>query len=145
MSSVGSASDVHKRLAASRPLSGSAPVVAHYRLGPYLQQGGMATVFLGKRVAPGGFEKTVVLKKLHPELASQPLLLALFFGEARLAARLQHPCIVQALDVVQLDGDYYVVLEYVRGGDLRLLLRRAKRRGQQFSAAAGLYIGRELC
>lgn len=145
VSSVGSASDVHKRLTASRLLSGSAPVVAHYRLGPYLQQGGMATVFLGKRVAPGGFEKTVVLKKLHPELASQPLLLALFFGEARLAARLQHPCIVQALDVVQLDGDYYVVLEYVRGGDLRLLLRRAKRRGQQFSAAAGLYIGRELC
>lgn len=53
VSSVGSASDVHKRLAASRPLSGSAPVVAHYRLGPYLQQGGVATVFSADKGGAG--------------------------------------------------------------------------------------------
>ena len=39
-----------------------------------------------------------------------------------------------------LDGEYYLVMEYVRGGDLQLLLRRARRRGQRFSAAAALYI-----
>lgn len=91
-------------------------------------------------MAPGGFEKTVVLKKLHPELASQPLLLALFSARLDWRRDCRHPCIVQALDVVQLDGDYYVVLEYVRGGDLRLLLRRAKAAGAAvFSSGGALY------
>lgn len=104
----------------------------------------MASVYLGQRVAPGGFCKTVVLKRLRPELAQKPPLLALFLREASLSAALEHPSIVRTLDLTRLGGDYYLVMEYVSGGDLRLLLRRARRRGQRFSAAAALYIGREL-
>ena len=118
--------------------------VGGYVLGELLTQGGMASVYLGKRVAPGGFEKTVVFKRLRPELASQPALLALFLREASLSAALEHPSIVRTVDLAKLDGSYYLVMEYVRGGDLRLLLRRARRRGQRFSAAAALHIGREL-
>ncbi len=118
--------------------------VGGYVLGELLTQGGMASVYLGKRVAPGGFEKAVVFKRLRPELASQPALLALFLREASLSAGLEHPSIVRTLDLAKLDGSYYLVMEYVRGGDLRLLLRRARRRGQRFSAAAALRIGREL-
>ncbi len=104
----------------------------------------MASVYLGKRVAPGGFVKTVVLKRLRPELGRQPPLLALFLREASLSAALEHPSIVRTLDLTRLDGDYYLVMEYVSGGDLRLLLRRARRRGQRFSVAAALYIAQEL-
>ena len=104
----------------------------------------MASVYLGKRVAPGGFVKTVVLKRLRPELARQPPLLALFLREASLSAALEHPSIVRTLDLTRIDGDYYLVMEYVSGGDLRLLLRRARRRGQRFSVAAALYMAQEL-
>ena len=113
-------------------------------IGRLLTQGGMASVYLGQRVAPGGFAKTVVLKRLRPELAQKPPLLALFLREASLAATLEHPSIVRTLDLAKLGGDYYLVMEYVSGGDLRLILRRARRRGQRFSAAAALYLGREL-
>lgn len=113
-------------------------------LGELLTQGGMASVYLGQRVAAGGFAKTVVLKRLRPELAQKPPLLALFLREASLSATLEHPSIVRTLDLTQLGGDYYLVMEYVSGGDLRLLLRRARRRGQRFSAAAALHLGREL-
>ena len=65
-------------------------------------------------------------------------------AEADLQSRLLHPCIVRTTDLVVLDGEYYLVMEYVRGGDLQLLLRRARRRGQRFSAAAALFIVREV-
>ena len=71
---------------------------------------------------------------------SVPALRALLLAEAELQSRLLHPCIVRTTDLVVLDGEYYLVMEYVRGGDLQLLLRRARRRGQRFSAAAALYI-----
>lgn len=117
---------------------------AHYVLGSYLTEGGMAAVYLGKRKAQGGFEKEVVLKRLRPELVHRPGLLELLLREARLAAGLEHPGIVRTLDLARLDGDYFLVMEYVRGGDLRLLLKRARRLGRQFSVQAALLIGREL-
>lgn len=117
---------------------------AHYVLGSYLTEGGMAAVYLGKRKAQGGFEKEVVLKRLRPELLHRPGLLELLLREARLAAGLEHPGIVRTLDLAQLDGDYFLVMEYVRGGDLRLLLKRARRLGRQFSVQAALLLGREL-
>lgn len=117
---------------------------AHYVLGSYLTEGGMAAVYLGKRKAQGGFEKEVVLKRLRPELLHRPGLLELLLREARLAAGLEHPGIVRTLDLARLDGDYFLVMEYVRGGDLRLLLKRARRLGRQFSVQAALLLGREL-
>jgi serine/threonine protein kinase len=117
---------------------------AHYVIGSYLTEGGMAAVYLGKRKAKGGFEKDVVLKRLRPELVHRPRLLELLLREARLAAGLEHPGIVRTLDLATLDGNYYLVMEYVRGGDLRLLLKRARRLGRRFSVQAALLIGREL-
>jgi len=104
----------------------------------------MATVFLGKHVGRTGIVTPIVLKRLRSELTHVPELRALLLAEAELQSRLLHPCIVRTTDLVVLEGEYYLVMEYVRGGDLQLLLRRARRRGQRFSAAAALYIVREL-
>ncbi len=104
----------------------------------------MATVFLGKHVGRTGIATPVVLKRLRSELTHVPELRALLLAEAELQSRLIHPGIVRTSDMVVLDGEYYLVMEYVRGGDLQLLLRRARRRGQRFSAAAALFIVREL-
>ena len=117
---------------------------AHYVLGEPLHQGGMATVFLGRRVAPGGFEHEVLLKRLRSELLTHSRGEELLLREARLCARLSHPNIVAMWDVCDLEGERYLAMEYVRGGDLRVLMRRARRRGQRFSVAAVLHVGREL-
>lgn len=122
----------------------SASAQDQYVIGPYLNQGGMATVFLGKHIGRTGISTPIVLKRLRSELTHVPELRALLFSEAELQSRLLHPCIVRTTDLVVIDGEYYLVMEYVRGGDLLLLLRRARRRGQRFSAAAALFIVREL-
>lgn len=118
---------------------------ARYLLGEHLAQGGMAALFFGRRIAIAGVERPVVLKRLRPELSGSPEARALFLREAKLLSLLDHPGIVRCLDMTEIDAVPYLVLEYVRGGDLRLLLRRVRRRGLRFSVAASLYMARELC
>jgi serine/threonine protein kinase len=85
----------------------------------------MAEVFLARRPGPGGFEKRVALKRILPHLAKQRDFVAMFLDEAKLAARLAHPHVVQVYDFGR-DGDaYYLAMEYVCGEDLSALWRRA--------------------
>ncbi len=112
-----------------------------YVLEEFLAEGGMGAIYLGKKLGPGGFEKAVVLKQLLPEFTSEPQLIDLFLREARITASLDHANIVRTIDLVNAASDYFIVMEYVRGGDLRTLLRRARRRGRRLSPAAALYVG----
>ncbi|MEO8707308.1 MAG: serine/threonine-protein kinase, partial [Kofleriaceae bacterium] len=64
--------------------------------------------------------------------------------EAKLSATLDHANIVHTIDLVTAGGEYFIVMEYLPGGDLRTLLKRAKRRGKRFSPAAAIYICREV-
>jgi serine/threonine-protein kinase len=104
----------------------------------------MGAIYLGKRIGVGGFAKDVVMKQLLPELTSDAEITELFLREARLSASLDHQNIVHTIDLLQVAGNFYIVMEYVRGGDLRTLLRRARRRSRRFSPAAALLIGRDL-
>ena len=110
----------------------------------YLAEGGMGAIYLGKKMGAGGFEKQVVLKQLLPEFTRQPEFIDLFLREARLSATLDHANIIHTIDLVTAGQDYFIVMEYLDGADLRTLLRRAKRRRRNFSAAAGIYVAREL-
>jgi serine/threonine protein kinase len=115
-----------------------------YVIVEYLAEGGMGAIYLGKKLGVDGFEKEVVLKQLLPELTSQPKFIDLFLREARLSASLDHANIVRTVDLVNAGDDYFMVMEYVRGGDLRTLMRRARRRRQKFVAQAAVFIGHEL-
>ena len=110
----------------------------------YLAEGGMGAIYLGKKMGAGGFEKQVVLKQLLPEFTRQPEFIDLFLREARLSATLDHANIIHTIDLVTAGQDYFIVMEYLDGADLRTLLRRAKRRRKTFSAAGGIYVAREL-
>jgi serine/threonine protein kinase len=110
----------------------------------YLAEGGMGAIYLGKKLGAGGFEKEVVLKQLLPEFTSQPEFIDLFLREARLSATLDHANIIHTIDLVTAGDDYFIVMEYCEGGDLRTLLKKAKRAKNRLSAAAGLYITREV-
>jgi eukaryotic-like serine/threonine-protein kinase len=90
----------------------------------------MAEVFLARREAPGGFRKLVAVKRILPHLAQLPELRTMFLAEARLAARLDHPGVVQAFELAQTeDGAPYLAMEYVHGRDLLTVFRAGAARG----------------
>jgi serine/threonine protein kinase len=94
-----------------------------------LGQGGMAEVFLAKQVGVKGFEKFVVMKKILPQFAENPEFVDMLFAEARANARLTHPNVVQTFDVGVSDGVAYILMEYVRGPDLKKLVNELRRKG----------------
>jgi serine/threonine protein kinase len=110
----------------------------------HLSEGGMGAIYVGKKLGAGGFEMEVVLKQLLPEFTQQEEFIDLFLREAKLSATLDHANIVHTIDLVTAGGEYFIVMEYLPGGDLRTLLKRAKRRGKRFSPAAAIYICREV-
>ena len=110
----------------------------------HLSEGGMGAIYVGKKLGAGGFEMEVVLKQLLPEFTQQEEFIDLFLREAKLSATLDHANIVHTIDLVTAGGEYFIVMEYLPGGDLRTLLKKAKRRGKRFSPAAAIYISREV-
>ncbi len=94
-----------------------------------LGQGGMAEVFLAKQVGVKGFEKFLVMKKILQQFAENPEFVDMLFAEARANARLTHPNIVQTFDVGVTDGVAYILMEYVRGPDLKRLINELRRKG----------------
>jgi serine/threonine-protein kinase len=83
----------------------------------------MATVHLGRLLGPVGFSRTVAIKRLHPYFARDPEFVAMFLDEARLAARIRHPNVVSTLDIVVLQGELFVVMDYVHGEALSKMVR----------------------
>jgi serine/threonine-protein kinase len=82
----------------------------------------MGTIYLAKRLGVGGFEKTFVVKCMLESLASSEESVAMFFDEARLAARLTHPNIAQIYDFGVIDGTYYIAMEYIPGEDVSAII-----------------------
>ncbi|WP_437681461.1 protein kinase domain-containing protein [Sorangium sp. So ce131] len=98
-------------------------VIGRYALFDELARGGMAAVHLGRLLGPGGFTRTVAVKRLHPHLAKDPEFVAMLLDEARLAGRIQHPNVVAMLDVVGTEAELFLVMEYVHGETLVRLLK----------------------
>jgi serine/threonine protein kinase len=122
---------------------GAAPIDRYVVL-EHLSEGGMGAIYVGKKLGAGGFEMEVVLKQLLPEFTQQVEFIDLFVREAKLSATLDHTNIVHTIDLVTYGGEYFIVMEYVPGGDLRTLLKKAKRRGKRFSPGAAIHICREV-
>ncbi len=105
----------------SHPMTGER-VFGRYRLEERVGRGGMGEVWRARAEGPGGFEREVAVKLILPHLSAEPSFRALFTREARLAARLHHPHIVSVLDFGSEQGQDYLVMEFVRGSDLRTLV-----------------------
>ncbi len=105
-------------------------VVGRYALYGAIAAGGMATVHLGRLLGPVGFSRTVAIKRLHAQFASDPEFVSMFLDEARLAARIRHPNVVPTLDVVATGGELFLVMEYVPGESVSRLYRALRDRHQ---------------
>lgn len=100
--------------------------VGRYELIQRLAHGGMATVYLGRAKGEAGFEKIVAVKVIHPHLAGEPEFVRMFLDEARIAARIHHPHVVEILDLGEHEGVYYMVMEFIEGENLAALVRTLK-------------------
>jgi serine/threonine-protein kinase len=104
-------------------------IIGRYALYGEIAAGGMATVHFGRLVGAVGFSRTVAIKRLHPQFAKDPDFVTMFLDEARLAARVVHPNVVTTIDVVPIDDEVFLVMEYVHGEALSKLIRAARRGG----------------
>ncbi|MFZ5896404.1 MAG: serine/threonine-protein kinase [Myxococcota bacterium] len=100
-------------------------VIGRYVLGGAIGAGGMATVHFGRLLGPAGFSRTVAIKQLRPGLPTDSEALTTFLDEARLASRIHHPNVVAPIDVVLLDKEAFIVMEYVHGESLSRLIKAA--------------------
>ncbi|HEX6622735.1 MAG TPA: protein kinase [Pyrinomonadaceae bacterium] len=91
----------------------------HYRIEKKLGEGGQGTVYKALDTKLG---RTVVLKVLPPELVAHPSGFRRFEREARLASALDHPNICTVFDLNESDGTHFIVMQYVRGKDVRQLV-----------------------
>lgn len=94
-----------------------------YRLLRRLGAGGMAEVFLAKRSGPKGFEKQLVIKRILPHLSTDPHFRDLFLREAQIAALIDHPNLAHVSGFGEIDGSYYLAMEYVDGITVSELLK----------------------
>jgi serine/threonine-protein kinase len=111
-----------------------------YRVIAELGQGGTANVYLAVARGPSGFNKLVVLKFLKSELAVESEFRRMFMNEARLAARLNHPNVVQTNEVFEEDGRPIIVMEYLEGAALSRIVSRSREQGQPIPMAMHLRI-----
>jgi len=101
-----------------------------YELLRKLAAGGMGQVYLARQKGPVGFQKLLVVKRLLPHLSEDDEFIQMFLDEARIAALLNHPNIAQIYDLGEVDGTYYIAMEYVHGEAISDVLKRAlQRRG----------------
>ncbi len=96
-----------------------------YQLLRKLATGGMGEIFLARQKGAGGFEKLLVVKRVLPHLAEDQEFVDMFFDEARIAAALNHPNIAQIYDLGDVDGTFYLAMEFVQGDSLRGVNDRA--------------------
>ena len=102
-------------------------MLGKYRLLAELGHGGMAQVFLALAKGVAGFNKLVVVKVIQPDLAEDPDFIRMFLDEARLAARLNHPNVVQTNEVDHDGKRYFLAMEYLEGQTLNRVFNRMGR------------------
>lgn len=94
-----------------------------FEFGEHIGQGGMADVYLGFQRGMEGFEKLVVLKQILPSYAKSSVFRSMFVNEAKLAAAIRHPNVVETYHIHQSDERLFIAMEYIDGLTLLEVLR----------------------
>ncbi|HEX9296051.1 MAG TPA: serine/threonine-protein kinase, partial [Polyangiaceae bacterium] len=128
--------------------------LGRYELLSCVGRGGMATVWAARHHGAHGFSKIVALKTMLPALSDDPDFQRMFLVEARVAARIRHPNVVETLDLGEEDGLLYIVMEWIDGETLSAIMKRAFLQGGVslavglkliVDACAGAHAAHELC
>jgi eukaryotic-like serine/threonine-protein kinase len=111
-----------------------------YRIIAHLATGGMAEIFLASQSSLAGFEKLVVVKRILSHLAQEEHFVQMFLDEAKIAAVLNHPNVVQIFDLGKINNQYFIAMEYLSGESLSLLVKTCRQKKLPFppELAAGI-------
>jgi serine/threonine protein kinase len=117
-----------------------------YELVSRLGHGGMAETWRARLMAAAGITKPALIKRILPEYASDDAFISMFISEAQISATLSHGNIAQVHDFGEVDGEYFLAMEYVDGQPLDRILKRARQSG--FSSVPiplATFIALEMC
>ena len=112
--------------------------VGRYQVGPKVADGGMATIFMGRRVADG---QLVAIKRIRQEFARNPEFLTMFLDEARLVARLRHPSIVRHFEVGGQGPTAFIAMELLHGQSLWSVWDACRGRGIRLRSEVVAWVG----
>src|SRR5262249_17515912 len=130
---------------AARLAMDSGDTIGKYRLLRKLGHGGMGEVWLATANGYGGFTKTVVVKTLLPELASDRMFVDMLAQEAQICAKLSHPNLNEVFDFTEHDGVYLLAMEHLLGKPLHHIMRAAREHECEVPAWFALRIAWECC
>jgi len=116
-----------------------------YLLIDKIAKGGMAEVFLAKQTGSKGFERILAIKRILPQFTENAEFVSMFINEAKVAAQLSHPNIVQVFDFGQVEESYYIGMEYVMGRDLRTIMERSQKSNRPLPVDQILFIISRVC
>jgi serine/threonine protein kinase len=119
-------------------------IFGKYLLLERIALGGMAEIFKAKTEGVGGFEKLLVIKRLHPAYSANADFIDMLIDEAKITVQLNHPNIGQVFDLGRVSDTYYIAMEYLDGCDLASLLQRCSEQGRMVPVEAACFIGQEL-
>ncbi|MGQ0505438.1 MAG: protein kinase domain-containing protein [Myxococcaceae bacterium] len=122
------------------PESVSGLRIGKYKIVRRLAVGGMGEVFLARHEGPAGFSKTLVVKRILAHLASELQFVEMFLNEARLAAMVSHPNVVQIFELGEDEGSYFMAMEYIQGRSVRAIETKLQRSGRMFDPSLAAYL-----
>ncbi len=115
----------------------------NYILLEKLASGGMAEVYLAKKIAASGVQKFVAVKRILQQFSESEDFIAMFKDEAKIAINLSHSNVVSIYDFGTEKKQFFIVMEFVEGRNLRQILNRMKRVDKYFSVAQVAHIIRQ--
>ncbi len=115
--------------------------LSRYQITDLLGEGGMGAVFKARDVT---LQRDVAIKIMHPHMANQPNFRERFLQEARTAARLDHPGIVQVYDFGQERSLLFIVMNFIRGTDLRHMLEDLRAQGNWIPLNEAVQVIRQI-
>ncbi len=119
--------------------------LGRYELIEQLGVGGMAEIFKARATGPGGFQRTVVVKRILPANCSDPSFVRMFVAEAKILGMLHHPNVIQAYDFGESGGTLFLVLEYVDGPSLAETVSVLKEAGRPMPIGVACQIAHDVC
>lgn len=115
-----------------------------YFLTEKLATGGMAEIYLAKLVGPGGFEKALVIKQIHPKLSGQRHFVDLFVAEAKILVGLAHGNIVPIYELGVIDDTYFIAMDYIDGPTLYRLTEALAGKGTRMEPAIAAWVAAKI-
>ncbi len=110
-----------------------------------IAKGGMAAVWAARLKGSRGFSKTVAIKTMLPSLSDDPTFEEMFLDEARIAAQIRHPNVVEITDLGEESDVLYIVMEYIDGESLATLLRNSAKRKEPVGLPVGVQLIIDAC